>query len=223
MGSHIPALLSISQAYPSDDLQGTSLLHPSCRIQLLTEYISALTELAQEKVSKFCLELHQALLLKVPGIIIDGSSYACGTILFYECEIRGINTWCQTRHIFVIPYGISVLMWIVTKMLQKNKILSLFVALCTLGLPNWNLVNIKRLSSVATGRQYEKLKQNNLVILASSREQNLILMAEKGYYVEDWTPQQCTSCTIFIVVNKCQLHIWKAFMWFDVHVTILIL
>lgn len=56
MRSHVSAPLSTSQVSTElEDVQETSSLHPSTRLQLLSQYVNALTELAQEKLHA---ELH---------------------------------------------------------------------------------------------------------------------------------------------------------------------
>nr|XP_029119867.1 serine/threonine-protein kinase ATG1a isoform X3 [Elaeis guineensis] len=51
MGSDVSAPFSASQASTaSEDVQDSSSLHPSARLQLLSQYVNALTELAQEKL-----------------------------------------------------------------------------------------------------------------------------------------------------------------------------
>ncbi|XP_042422063.1 serine/threonine-protein kinase ATG1a-like [Zingiber officinale] len=92
MDSHVPSLSSQSQASftASEELHGTTSVHPFSRIQFLSQYINALTELTQEKLDarlsleSFSLEL---VILAIWKVIIQ----LCDTMMASTTEADLLN------------------------------------------------------------------------------------------------------------------------------------
>nr|XP_010934020.1 serine/threonine-protein kinase ATG1a isoform X1 [Elaeis guineensis] len=84
VGSHVSALQSTSQtSIALEDVQETSSLHPSTRLQLLSQYVNALTELAQGK-------LHA-------GLHLESFSLELVTLAVWKEALDICNLWMASK------------------------------------------------------------------------------------------------------------------------------